>query len=312
MTDQDRTVPAPRPEPGPDESHEQAQEPLAVRRVRALRQRFPEESPAQIAARIDQKFSRDFVLVGGAETGINHMIPGAFNAATRNSRVANLTRAASQAGVVQNISNYTQKTADGVSTAAHVGSSQSIKAYLHALALLHGRAPASADAAATEILGGDIHALLGTLDQPIAREEGEKGVSPLNAIAAVAQIGARNPQMFLLVKSGEQLIRSGSSVMETTKARKEFAAQLIQQAHEKLGEFPQDFPASCPAPAEGAAPADATDGTEDVDRIEPVEATSAEELERIATQNTASARGARFAAKAFVAGSKKFRGWGQR
>ncbi|GGH61772.1 hypothetical protein [Rothia aerolata] len=312
MTDQDRTATAQSSNPSPEASPEETQEPLAIRRIRSLRRKFPEETPAQIAERIDQKFSRDFVLVGGAETGINHMIPGALNAATRNSRVANLTRAASQAGVVQNISAYTQKTAQGVSTAAHVGSSQSIKTYLFALALLHGRAPENADDAATEILGGDIHALLRTLDQPIAHEEGQSGVSPLNAIAAVAQIGARNPQMFLLVKSGEQLIRSGSSVMETTRARKEFAAALIKQAHEKLGELPADFPDDARLAPEEEPQELAPEQASDIGSVEPVEATSAEELNSLAESNTASARGARFAAKAFMAGSKKLRGWGQK
>lgn len=59
------------------------------------------------------------------------------------------------------------------------------------------------DDAATKILDGDVHQLLRTLDQPIARKESQTGASVANVLSAVSAIGIRNPQMFLLVKSGE-------------------------------------------------------------------------------------------------------------
>lgn len=298
---------------------EPQQEPLAIRRIKKLRTRYPEASPAEIAERVEQAFVRDFMLLGGTEAGVTQMLPGAVHAAHRNSRVARLTSAAGQLGVVQSVANYTQKTAQGIGTAAKVGFSQSIKTYVYAAALLHGLEVTDSEDAATRVLGGGIHQLLRTLDQPIAYENNQPGVTPLNVLAAVAQIGARNPQMFLLVKSGEQLVRSGGSVMASSKAHREFAQQLIVQVREVLGDLPADFPARfalAPAPAPApdlaataseelaASPASEVASTpaEEV-RATPaqqVQATSAEELERLAQENTAAAKGAKMAAKAFM------------
>lgn len=300
--------PAARPHVGASGSNDarpatDAKEPLAIRRILKLRRKNPEGTPVEISDALDQLFIRDFTLVGGAEAGVNNLVPGAVTAATRNSKVAGLTRAATQIGAVQGISTYTQKTAQGVSTAAHVGSSQAIKTYLFAQALLHHLPVDNADDAAAQILGGDIHQLLTTLEQPIARQPHQSGASPLNVITAISQIGLRNPQMFLLVKSGEQLVRSGGSVVESSKARKEFAQQLIAQAKEVLGETPAAFPdrfIQVIEPEVDKAPENI-----EATPAEEVAATSAEELERIATQNSASVKGARLAAKMFAKGSEK-------
>lgn len=298
------TAPAlPSPDPVDHTEQEVAKEPLAIRRIQKLRRKNSEAQPAEIATLLEQLFVRDFTLVGGAEAGVNHLIPGAIGAATRNSKVAGITRATSSIGVVQGISTYTQKTAQGVSTAAHVGSSQSIKTYLYGLALLHNLQVENADDAAERILGGDIHQLLRTLEQPIAHQPNQTGVSPLNVITAISQIGLRNPQMFLLVKSGEQLVRSGGSVVKSSKARKAFARQLIQQANETLGEIPTEFPprlALFDEPEVDKAP-ETIEATPESD----VSATSPEELERIASENTVSVKSARLAAKMFAKGSEK-------
>ncbi|MDO4917430.1 MAG: hypothetical protein Q3974_07425 [Rothia sp. (in: high G+C Gram-positive bacteria)] len=286
-----------------EDPEEISKESLAVRRIKKLRLKNPEATPAEIANSLAQLFIRDFSLVGGAEAGVGNLIPGALNVATRNSKVAGLTRAAAQIGVVQGAATYTQKSAQGVATAAHVGSAQSIKTYIFALALLHRLPAHTAEQATEQVLVGDVHQLLHTMEQPIAHQPNQKGATPLNVISAISQIGLRNPQMFLLVKSGEQLVRSGGSILENTKARKEFAQQLVLQVRENLGAVPADFPAQFAQLEAPHIPQDPA--TVVATPPEQVAATSSEDLERIAQQNTAPAKGARLAARAFAKGAQR-------
>lgn len=76
-------------------------EAVAARRILKLRRRHPEETPAQLTERLKQRFIQDFSLVGGAEVGATHLVPGTVATATRNPKIAGATRAAAQLGVVQ-------------------------------------------------------------------------------------------------------------------------------------------------------------------------------------------------------------------
>lgn len=281
-----------------------AQEPLAVRRIKKLRRSYPEATPAEIAEHLEKIFVRDFTLIGGAEVGVKNFIPGAVGAATRNSKIAGATQAASYLGIINGISTYTQKAAQGVGTTAHVGFSQSIKTFIYASALLQGLDVKDAEDATTRVLSADVHQLILTINQPISYTDNQPGAAPMNVVAAISSIGVRNPQMLLLVKSGEQLIKSGGSVMASSKAHKEFAQQIITQVRENLGavpaEFPTDFaeirdvPDSLPQPDEAPRPVQATPA-------EQVAATSEEEIQRMAAEdNSMSVKGAKLAAKAFT------------
>lgn len=314
MTDQNRT---PASHHSEQAAAEEAKEPLAVRRIKKLRKNYPEASPAELAEQVEKIFVRDFTWIGGTESGVKSVLPGAFTAATSRGKLAAATQAAGHLGLMQGVSNYAQKAARGVETSAHVGFSQSIKTYAHAFALLAGREVGDAEDATTQILGADVHQLLLTMNQPIAYEEGQRGASPVNVVAAISTIGMRNPQILLLVKSGEQLVKSGGSVMTSAKAHREFAQQIISLVRSNVGDFPQEFPAEFALPAEGERVESGTPVATDAAEIEAtdareVEATSAEELDRIAAQNTYQVQGAKLAAKAFLKGSEKFKAWGRR
>lgn len=247
-------------------------EPLAVRRLKKLREKHPQETPAQLRERVSAVFMRDFTLVGGVSAGAEQFTPGAVGRLTRNPKIALATQAATHLGSAgQKIAGAGQSAQKGVNTAAHVGSAQAIKTYVHALALLHGRQVEGAEDAAEQLLGGGVNDLLAALDS--SRAERPKD-SSFNLLGAVGVFAARNPQAFLLIKAGEQVAKTGTAVLANAKERKLFAAQLIEQLAEQLGEPPAEFteqfeltggqePASAePDPAQPAA-AESTDSAEE-------------------------------------------------
>lgn len=225
--------------PGTPSAGQQPQ-PLAIRRLKKLRLKHPYDTPQQLLSRVSALFIRDFTLVGGVSAGAEQFTPGAVGRLTRNPKIALATRAASHLGSAgQKIAGAGLSAQQGVNTAAHVGSAQAIKTYVHALALLHGRQVADAEDAAEQLLGGGVNDLLAALDAP--RQNTPQGQS-FNLLGAIGVFAARNPQAFLLIKAGEQLAKTGSAVLTNSKERKLFAASLVEQLAEQLGEPPADFP----------------------------------------------------------------------
>lgn len=223
-----------------DSSPEQV--PLAVRRLRKLRTRYPEATPADLAERLGGIFVRDFTLVGSAQAGAQELTPNVLGSVTRNRRVAGLTQAAAHLGAVQQgMATYSRAANKGINTTAHVGSAQAVKTYLHGMALLHGLHVESSDEAATAILGAEVNDIL-TQMQEAPRDGG--ATQQMNILGAVAAIGLRNPQTLLLVKAGEQLVKAGGAVFASQKMRRDFAQQIIAQVDQNLGAAPSQLPAS--------------------------------------------------------------------
>lgn len=250
--------------PGTPPAGQQPQ-PLAVRRLKKLRLRHPDDTPEQLVSRVSAVFIRDFTLVGGVSAGAEHFTPGAVGRFTRNPKIALATRAAAHLGSAgQKIAGAGQSAQQGVNTAAHVGSAQAIKTYVHALALLHGRQVADAEDAAEQLLGGGVNDLLAALDAPRQSTPQDQSFSLLGAIGVFA---ARNPQAFLLIKAGEQLAKTGSAVLTNSKERKLFAASLVEQLAEQLGEPPADFPQFLSREALKDSRAKASDIADDADTL---------------------------------------------
>ncbi|WP_237210567.1 hypothetical protein [Rothia nasimurium] len=223
-----------------DSSPEQV--PLAVRRLRKLRARYPDATPATLAERLGGIFVRDFTLVGSAQAGAQELTPNVLGSVTRNRRVAGLTQAAAHLGAVQQgMATYSRAANKGINTTAHVGSAQAVKTYLHGMALLHGLHVESSDEAATAILGAEVNDIL-TQMQEAPRDGG--ATQQMNILGAVAAIGLRNPQTLLLVKAGEQLVKAGGAVFASQKMRRDFAQQIIAQVDQNLGAAPSQLPAS--------------------------------------------------------------------
>ena len=187
-----------------DSSPEQT--PLAVRRLRKLRTRYPEATPADLAERLGGIFVRDFTLVGSAQAGAQELTPNVLGSVTRNRRVAGLTQAAAHLGAVQQgMATYSRAANKGINTTAHVGSAQAVKTYLHGMALLHGLQVEGSDEAATAILGAEVNDILTQMQEA---PRGGGTTQQMNILGAVAAIGLRNPQTLLLVKAGEQLVKA--------------------------------------------------------------------------------------------------------
>jgi len=83
--------------PGTPPAGQQPQ-PLAVRRLKKLRLRHPDDTPEQLVSRVSAVFIRDFTLVGGVSAGAEHFTPGAVGRFTRNPKIALATRAAAHLG----------------------------------------------------------------------------------------------------------------------------------------------------------------------------------------------------------------------
>lgn len=248
--------------PGTPSAGQQPQ-PLAIRRLKKLRLKHPYDTPQQLLSRVSALFIRDFTLVGGVSAGAEQFTPGAVGRLTRNPKIALATRAASHLGSAgQKIAGAGLSAQQGVNTAAHVGSAQAIKTYVHALALLHGRQVADAEDAAEQLLGGGVNDLLAALDAPRQSTPQDQSFSLLGAIGVFA---ARNPQAFLLIKAGEQLAKTGSAVLTNSKERKLFAASLVEQLAEQLGEPPADFPQFLSREALKDSGAEASDIADDAD-----------------------------------------------
>lgn len=223
-----------------DSSPEQT--PLAVRRLRKLRTRYPEATPADLAERLGGIFVRDFTLVGSAQAGAQELTPNVLGSVTRNRRVAGLTQAAAHLGAVQQgMATYSRAANKGINTTAHVGSAQAVKTYLHGMALLHGLQVESSDEAATAILGAEVNDILTQMQEA---PRGGGTTQQMNILGAVAAIGLRNPQTLLLVKAGEQLVKAGGAVFASQKMRRDFAQQIIAQVDQNLGAAPDQLPAS--------------------------------------------------------------------
>ncbi|SLE79818.1 Uncharacterised protein [Mycobacteroides abscessus subsp. bolletii] len=270
------------------------QAPLAVRRLRKLRARYPQATPTDLAERFGAIFVRDFTLVGSAQAGAQELTPNVLGTVTRSRRLAGLTQAATHLGAVQQgVATYSRAANRGINTTAHVGSAQAIKTYLYGMALLYGWQVRGSDEAATAILGAEVNDIL-TRMQAAPRTGG--AAQQMNILGAVAAIGLRNPQTLLLVKAGEQVVKAGGAVFASQKMRRDFAQQLIAQVQQNLGDAPDQLPESALALLDdykdagssasgsgqedgGAAPAD-----DDVDLLE----LSAEEVSSIeATQPVA-------------------------
>ena len=223
-----------------DSSPEQV--PLAVRRLRKLRARYPEATPTDLAERLGGIFVRDFTLVGSAQAGAQELTPNVLGSVTRNRRVAGLTQAAAHLGAVQQgMATYSRVANKGINTTAHVGSAQAVKTYLHGMALLHGLHVEGSDEAATAILGAEVNDILTQMQEA---PRGGGTTQQMNILGAVAAIGLRNPQTLLLVKAGEQLVKAGGAVFASQKMRRDFAQQLITQVEQNLGTAPGQLPAS--------------------------------------------------------------------
>lgn len=218
------------------------QTPLAVRRLRKLRTRYPEATPADLAERLGGIFVRDFTLVGSAQAGAQELTPNVLGSVTRNRRVAGLTQAAAHLGAVQQgMATYSRAANKGINTTAHVGSAQAVKTYLHGMALLHGLQVEGSDEAATAILGAEVNDILTQMQEA---PRGGGTTQQMNILGAVAAIGLRNPQTLLLVKAGEQLVKAGGAVFASQKMRRDFAQQIIAQVNQNLGAAPGQLPAS--------------------------------------------------------------------
>ncbi|QRZ61862.1 hypothetical protein [Rothia sp. ZJ932] len=324
-------TPRPVPEtPATGESDQEVREPLAVRRIRKIRAQSPQATPAQVIERLGKVFTRDFTLVGGAEAGATEFTPNAVGRLTRNPKVATATRAASHLGAAgQKIANVNQATRQGVGTAAQVGSAQAVKAYVHGVALLYGLNPSSSDEAASQVLGRDVHELLASLDEAMAQAN-VPGSNKTNIFGAAGVIASRNPKTFLLVKAGEQLARTGSAIATSARVRREFTGQLIEQVRHNLGESPAFFPAGL-EPLEGSADAstssqpavkspvihepDSPDEASEIAAPEPVHAQQVDAPAPVTadpefdpkTATGTHATGARFAARAFMKASGRFK-----
>lgn len=223
-----------------DSSPEQV--PLAVRRLRKLRARYPDATPATLAERLGGIFVRDFTLVGSAQAGAQELTPNVLGSVTRNRRVAGLTQAAAHLGAVQQgMATYSRAANKGINTTAHVGSAQAVKTYLHGMALLHGLHVEGSDEAATAILGAEVNDILTQMQEA---PRGGGATQQMNILGAVAAIGLRNPQTLLLVKAGEQLVKAGGAVFASQKMRRDFAQQIIAQVDQNLGAAPGQLPAS--------------------------------------------------------------------
>lgn len=316
-----------------DSSPEQV--PLAVRRLRKLRARYPEATPADLVERLGGIFVRDFTLVGSAQAGVQELTPNLLGSVTRNRRVAGLTQAAAHLGALQQgMATYSQAANKGINTTAHVGSAQAVKTYLQGMALLYGLEFDSGDKAAAAILGQDVNDLLTQLENMPSSGLGQG--QQMNILGAVAAIGLRNPQTLLLVKAGEQLVRAGGAVFASQKVRRDFAQQLIAQVEQNLGAAPAQLAASSlalldsgqeassPGPGAGQGRSASAPDPDDPDLLE----LSAEEVgaleepappagetqvrpsteAELAAADGASARGARLAARAFVRARSRFKG----
>lgn len=250
--------------PGTPPAGQQPQ-PLAVRRLKKLRLRHPDDTPEELKSRVSAIFIRDFTLVGGVSAGAEQFTPGAVGRFTRNPKIVLAARAAAHLGSAgQKIAGAGQSAQQGVNTAAHVGSAQAIKTYVHALALLHGRQVADAEDAAEQLLGGGVNDLLAALDAP--RQSTPQDQS-FNLLGAIGVFAARNPQAFLLIRAGEQLAKTGSAVLTNSKERKLFAASLVKQLAEQLGEPPADFPQFLSWEALKDSGAEASDTADDADTL---------------------------------------------
>ncbi|MDY3049147.1 MAG: hypothetical protein SOR40_05170 [Rothia sp. (in: high G+C Gram-positive bacteria)] len=311
------------------------QVPLAVRRLRKLRARYPEATPADLVERLGGIFVRDFTLVGSAQAGVQELTPNLLGSVTRNRRVAGLTQAAAHLGALQQgMATYSQAANKGINTTAHVGSAQAVKTYLQGMALLYGLEFDSGDKAAAAILGQDVNDLLTQLENMPSSGLGQG--QQMNILGAVAAIGLRNPQTLLLVKAGEQLVRAGGAVFASQKVRRDFAQQLIAQVEQNLGAAPAQLAASSlalldsgqeassPGPGAGQGRRESAPDPDDPDLLE----LSAEEVgaleepappagetrvrpsteAELAAADGASARGARLAARAFVRARSRFKG----
>lgn len=311
------------------------QVPLAVRRLRKLRARYPEATPADLVERLGGIFVRDFTLVGSAQAGVQELTPNLLGSVTRNRRVAGLTQAAAHLGALQQgMATYSQAANKGINTTAHVGSAQAVKTYLQGMALLYGLEFDSGDKAAAAILGQDVNDLLTQLENMPSSGLGQG--QQMNILGAVAAIGLRNPQTLLLVKAGEQLVRAGGAVFASQKVRRDFAQQLIAQVEQNLGAAPAQLAASSlalldsgqeassPGPGAGQGRSASAPDPDDPDLLE----LSAEEVgaleepappagetqvrpsteAELAAADGASARGARLAARAFVRARSRFKG----
>lgn len=281
-----------------------------IRRLAALRAKYPQDTPAQLTQRLNATFTRDFTLVGATSAGASQFTPNAVGTLIRNPKIALAAQAASHLGTTgQKIADINQGATRGVAVATHVSSARIIKTYVHAMALLHGRAVRDEEDATNQLLGYGIKDLLAALDAASQPVTSPSKTGAVNILGAVSVFAARNPQAFLLIKAGEHLATTGTAVLTNTKARQDFARNLIQQVEAALGQTPQAFPAEltstlaavattpaeeAPADTAPAAPNDTpTQPATDQD-IRP--STTAE----LAEANTATARGARLAARAFV------------
>lgn len=305
----------PAPEPG-------------IRRLATLRTKYPDDTPAQLATRLNAAFTRDFTLVGATSAGAAQFTPNAVGTLIRNPKIALATQAASHLGSTgQKIADINRGATHSVAVANHVSSARLIKTYVHAMALLHGRQVSNAEDAADQLLGYGVNDLLAALDAASQPAPTNK-TGAVNILGAVGVFAARNPQAFLLIKAGEQLAKTGSAVLTNTKARQDFARKLIEQVQTKLGEAPAGFPAELTSVLSSVDPTDHTE-TEPAptpDEVAPspthepqdvtpspapepdeVRASTAAELDEA---NGATARGARFAARAFVKARNRLKNQG--
>lgn len=286
---------------GMTESSETQQVPLAVRRLRKLYTQNPQATPTELVQQLGNTFVRDFTLVGSAQAGVQELTPNLLGTVTRNRRVAGLTQAAAHLGALkEGAATYTRAAHEGIRTTGQVGSSHTIKTYLHGVALLYGIPVGSSDEAATAVLGTDVKDLLAhidTLQEPTGAKQ-----SQVNVLGAVAAIGLRNPQTLLLVTAGEQLVKAGGAVLAHQNLRKDFAQQLIAQVQQTLGQAPNELSAETLELIRYEDPA--AQPPEELGPVEPVRPSTEQEL---AEASGISARGARFAARAFVKASAGFR-----
>lgn len=293
-----------------------------IRRLAALRAKYPQDTPAQLAQRLNATFTRDFTLVGATSAGASQFTPNAVGTLIRNPKIALAAQAASHLGTTgQKIADVNQGATRGVAVATHVSSARIIKTYVHAMALLHGRAVRDEEDAADQLLGYGIKDLLAALDAASQPVTSPSKTGAVNILGAVSVFAARNPQAFLLIKAGEQLAKTGSAVLANSKARQDFARNLIQQVEAALGQTPSGFPAELTSLLSTVDPADDTE-TEPAPESdnpaptpEPAAATPVPEPEEIRPStaselneaNGATARGARLAARAFVKARNRFK-----
>ncbi|MFW0184172.1 di- and tripeptidase [Rothia sp. CCM 9418] len=204
------------------------QRPLVVSMVMRVRERHPEESPAQIAKRLETIYLRD-ITIGGGAVGASAFIPGVGTA-----------------------------TSVGLSALAVGGYLERTALYVQALAELHGVHVDNPEAARAMVmgimLGDDGAVLMSTLMSQTGKAAGISnkwglmmGKDSQKFFSVERTIRNMFVKRFLTRQSGALLGRAlpfGIGAVVGGGANLALGRKVVEAAHEAFGEVPPMFPAS--------------------------------------------------------------------